>query len=380
MIKRYSVFGVVKTVLRSVSAQAFPCAVALAVAFFASAACNADDLVRYLVKTETGAYEERSVEGVIVAVSPDGIELEMKDQNALAENPIPSERVLWILLQGAPINLAAARVETEVGNYEEALEKLDDIKPEDADPQQYPLVAAEIDWYRAYASLQLALADAGTFSEGGTAMNEFCKEHPDSYRYYESRRLLGDALYAMSNLQTQSARRQRNLDNAREAYSTLERANSEIVRARGKLGLATVALAADELDDAETLFNEVAQHSEFDVEYAEATIGLARTTARQGRTEEATELLNELLSVTPNDSTLRRAKIYNALGDVLADANRPQEAVVAYLHIDLLYPAARTERVAALKALVGQWRKLGREDRARETIERLRERFNVDVR
>ena len=94
MIKRYSVFGVVKTVLRSVSAQAFPCAVALAVAFFASAACNADDLVRYLVKTETGAYEERSVEGVIVAVSPDGIELEMKDQNALAENPIPSERVL----------------------------------------------------------------------------------------------------------------------------------------------------------------------------------------------------------------------------------------------------------------------------------------------
>ena len=267
-----------------------------------------------------------------------------------------------------------------MGNYEEALEKLDDIKPEDADPQQYPLVAAEIDWYRAYASLQLALADAGTFSEGGTAMNEFCKEHPDSYRYYEGRRLLGDALYAMSNLQTQSARRQRNLDNAREAYSTLERANSEIVRARGKLGLATVALAADELDDAETLFNEVAQHSEFDVEYAEATIGLARTTARQGRTEEATELLNELLSVTPNDSTLRRAKIYNALGDVLADANRPQEAVVAYLHIDLLYPAARTERVAALKALVGQWRKLGREDRARETIERLRERFNVDVR
>ena len=351
----------------------------VATAFFVAASALADDVVRYLVETETGAFEERSAEGTITGVSRDGVSLDAKGKNAPETNPIPSERVVWLQFQDAPLGLAAARVETEVGAWEEALEKLDDIDADDLNREKYPLIAAEYDWYRAYAALQLALADAASFKEGGSAMTKFVKDYPDGYRFYEAQESLGAAYFAMSERQTKKESKRDFLKRARDAYATLEGAASEEVQARGKLGLAKVAFDSSELDSAKTLFGEVAERTEFAVESAEAKAGLARVLARQGEVDEGVKLLNELLEVTPNDATLRQARIYNALGDVYADANRPNEAVLAYLHVDLLYPAARTERVAALKALVGQWRKLNREDRAQETIERLRDRFHVEI-
>ena len=361
MIVRRFFFDVlgVRNVARFAAASA-----CVATAFFVAASSNAADVVRYLVKTDTGAYEERSAEGTITAVSPDGVSLDAQGKNAPDANPIPTERVVWLQFQDAPMNLAAARVETEIGAWEEALEKLDDIGADDLDREKYPTIAAEVDWYRAYAALQLALTDAGSFKDGGSAMAKFVKEHSDSYRYYEAQQALGAAYYAMSERQTKKESKQDFLKRARDSYAVLENAASEEIQARGKLGLAKVAFDL----------------SEFDVESSEAKAGLARTSARQGDVDEAVRILNELLEETPNDATLRQARIYNALGDVYADANRPYDAVLAYLHVDLLYPAARTERVAALKALVGQWRKLDREDRAQETIERLRDRFHVDVR
>ena len=149
------------------------------------------------------------------------------------------------------------------------------------------------------------------------------------------------------------------------------------MKARGKLGLGRLALAADDLEKAKTYFQEVVDMDAFDVEKSEARIGLARATSKEGDHAEALALLNALLAETPDDATLRHARIYNAIGDVSVAADRLQEAAIAYLHVDLLYPQARTERVAALKALVGVWKELGREDRAIETDRRLRDRFHV---
>lgn len=348
--------------------------VALPVAF---GVADAADVVRYLAKTDSGAYEERSVEGEATSVDRDGVAVESTNGEALDANPIPAERVLWIQYQDAPMELSAARVESEVGNYEEALSKLDGIGA-DASAVS-PEIATEIDWLRAYASLQLSLTGAAPLKDGGSAMTRFAKNHEDSWHYYESQRLLGAALYALSGETAKKDAREKNLEAARAAYSRLLEAKSETIQAIGKLGLAKIAFDEGGLDDAKALFDEVARREGQEPESSEARIGLARVQARQGEVDEAAKTLNDLLKVTPNDATLRQARVYNALGDVYADAGRPREAVLAYLHVDLLYPAARTERVAALKALVEQWRKLGREDRAQETVERLRERFRVEV-
>lgn len=334
------------------------------------------DLVRYWEKNAQGVVEERTAQGETLGVDPNGVAMNCESEDvAPDENPIPSERVLWVQYDAAPMELSAARVETEVGNYEEALEKLKSIAPEDVDPDSMPLIAAEAAWYKAYATLNLALLGAGDLKEGGAEMTRFVQQYPTSYHYYEGCRLLGDAFYAYA----QSAAKDSGafIKRAEGAYNSLLKADSDSVKARGKLGLGRLALAADDLEKAKTYFQEVVDMDAFDVEKSEARIGLARATSKEGDHAGALALLNALLAETPDDATLRHARIYNAIGDVSVAADRLQEAAVAYLHVDLLYPQARTERVAALKALVGVWKELGREDRAIETDRRLRDRFHV---
>ena len=133
--------GIGRTSVAALAAVVFSLLIATSASSFSA------DVARYLVKTETGAYEERSVEGTIVGVSPDGVTIEpSSEKNAPDENPIPTERVVWLHFQDAPLSLAAARVETEIGNYEEALEKLAEIEPDEIDRSKKPLIAAELDW------------------------------------------------------------------------------------------------------------------------------------------------------------------------------------------------------------------------------------------
>ncbi|MBQ5365955.1 MAG: tetratricopeptide repeat protein, partial [Thermoguttaceae bacterium] len=198
--------------------------------------------------------------------------------------------------------------------------------------------------------------------------------YPDHYRFYDGNALLADAAAALGRVPA-----------AEKYYTALAGAKSASYQARGKVGLANLALDANELDKAKSLFSEVADMAELDGQLAgfdaraAAQIGLARVLSKQGDLDGALASLNALLDATPNSATRRQAIIYNAFGDVYAAAKKPEEAIVAYLHVDLLYPAARGERVKALKALVGLWREIGRTDRAVETKRLLRDRFNVDV-
>ena len=344
------------------------------------------DRVRYVVRTETGEFEERDLEGKLTSMTEDELTFQVDDdkrpEGAPEDGVVPAERVLWIMLDGAPINLDAARVEIEIGEYENALERLNALKENEIDPDRKPRVAAEVEWYKAYATLQLALADAQSITAGGKATADFIKAHGDHYRYYAAIAMLGDAYLHMAR-NGSGAEKESSLKRAKSAYAKLEKAQSAITRARGKLGLARVAVEEKDPATAEPLFAEIAKDAELVNELhglevvVAAKLGLAGVYANSSRFAEARTLLDETLASTPNSATLQQAQIYNAIGDARALEGATEEAIVAYLHVDLLYPSARHERVKALKALAPLWRKVGRDDRADETVERLKTRFNV---
>ncbi|MBR4751825.1 MAG: hypothetical protein IK077_08700, partial [Thermoguttaceae bacterium] len=137
------------------------------------------DRARYVVRTETREFEERDLEGKLTSMTEDELTFQIDDakrpEGAPEDGVIPAERVLWIMLDGAPINLDAARVEIEIGEYENALERLNALKENEIDPDRKPRVAAEVEWYKAYATLQLALADAQSINAGGKATADFIK-------------------------------------------------------------------------------------------------------------------------------------------------------------------------------------------------------------
>ena len=332
---------------------------------------GADGQVRYVQRDkETGEYEEGTRSVSVSAMTADGVAVEYESKGEKKSAVLPAEQILWLQYEDEPLNLSAARVEIQVGNYEDALEKLGAIEEEIKEPA----IQQELEWNRAYAAIQSALADSGKLESAAAVMKTFVEAYPDHYRFYEGNALLADAAAALGRAPA-----------AEKYYAALAGAKSASYQARGKVGLANLALDANELDKAKSLFSEVADMAELDGQLAgfdaraAAQIGLARVLSKQGDLDGALASLNALLDATPNSATRRQAIIYNAFGDVYAAAKKPEEAIVAYLHVDLLYPAARGERVKALKALVGLWREIGRTDRAVETKRLLRDRFNVDV-
>ena len=332
---------------------------------------GADGQVRYVQRDkETGEYEEGTRSVSVSAMTADGVAVEYELKGEKKSAVLPAEQILWLQYDDEPLSLSAARVEIQVGNYEDALEKIAAIEEEIKEPA----IQQELEWNRAYAALQSALADSGKLESAAAVMKTFVEAYPDHYRFYEGNALLADAAAALGRAPA-----------AEKYYTALTGAKSASYQARGKVGLANLALDANELDKAKSLFSEVADMAELDGQLAgfdaraAAQIGLARVLSKQGDLDGALASLNALLDATPNSATRRQAIIYNALGDVYAAAKKPEEAIVAYLHVDLLYPAARGERVKALKALVGLWREIGRTDRAVETKRLLRDRFNVDV-
>lgn len=345
----------------------------LALALVLPRVADAADQVRFVQRDKaTGEYNEGTRSGEVDSFSKDAVAFvyEGKDKEKKTIE-LPSEQVVWLQFGDEPLALAAARVELQVGNYEEALDKIGEIEEADV---KTDLIAYEIEWDRAFATMQQAFADAGKLTSAASMMKKFIENAPEHYRYYEANALLADAAMALNKPA-----------DAAKYYAALDNAKSETFKARGKVGLAQVAYANAEYDDAKRLFTEAAQLETLDAQLEGlnvrviARIGLAKTLAAQKQGKEALTTLETLLAETPNTATRQQATIYNALGEVYAGEDRAQEAIVAYLHVDLLYPAARTERVKALKALAGLWRQVGRNDRAVETIATLRDRFGVEL-
>jgi tetratricopeptide (TPR) repeat protein len=338
-------------------------------AFASSAPCA--DMVRYVNKDkETGEYEEGTRSGTINAFTRDGVEFIYDVKGEKKTVLLDSEQIVWLQFESEPLDLGAARVEIQVGAYEEALNKIDAIEEGDV---KTDMIAEEIEWNRVYAAIQLALAGAGDLKNASDMVQKFVEVAPEHYRRYEAFELLGDTAMELGDW-----------DGAAKFYAELDAAKSESMKAVGKVGLGRAALAKGELDQARELFTAVAEADTLDARLeglgarTTATIGLAETLAQQKDYDAALQTLEALLAATPNSATLQQAVVYNALGGVYAAAGRAEEAIIAYLHVDLLYPAARAERVKALKALAPLWNKVGRQDRARETRLFLRERFNVD--
>ena len=140
----------------------------------------AADLVRYSQRDKnTGEYEEGTRSGTVKAVTRDGVEFEYVSNGAKKTYTLPSEQTVWIQYDAEPMEAALARVEIQVGNYAEALEKLKEI----TDAPNSDLVAQELDWNIAYATVNAAFAGLGDMTAAAKQLKNFVANAPEHYRY-----------------------------------------------------------------------------------------------------------------------------------------------------------------------------------------------------
>jgi tetratricopeptide (TPR) repeat protein len=106
-----------------------------------------------------------------------------------------------------------------------------------------------------------------------------------------------------------------------------------------------------------------------------ALLAKAESLAGLKRFQEAETLVREVIQASPPEDAAAQAPAYNTLGDCLRAANRPKDALIAYLHTDLLYSKDKDEHPRALHEIAALFRALKQDARADEFAQRLKQEY-----
>ncbi len=106
-----------------------------------------------------------------------------------------------------------------------------------------------------------------------------------------------------------------------------------------------------------------------------AMLAKAESLAATRKYKEAEVLVRQVIQANPAEDAASQAPAYNTLGDCLRAANRPKDALIAYLHTDMLYSKDKEEHPRALHGIASVFRQLKQDARADEFAQRLKHEY-----
>ncbi len=313
---------------------------------------------------DTVATSSEQVRGRITQMSPQEVTVEI----AAGPKAVPVNQILRITYDGEPAALATARSNVETSRYEDALTALDRIPPESL---RRPEVSQDVDFYRAYCRGKIALAGTGSAQEAGGALVNFLAASPNSYHYWDACRMIAELLVALKNY-----------DKAIEYYGKIADAPWPDYKIEGLQRTGWAYIAAGKYSEAEAAFDRAfaISLSGDDTPKLLATIGKARCLVEKGETDQAIAMVQPILDrpdLTENAEIMGR--LYGALGAAYRKAGKLEDAVIAFLHVDLLYFNHAPSHIEALRNLAELWPQLQHPERAAEAVDVLKEQYKVEM-
>ncbi len=303
--------------------------------------------------------------GTIQEVSPTQVVI----STAAGNRTIAVNEILRVNLAGEPAALRQARTAALSGQYEQALQQLEDLQ---LDPNAQDLLRQEVEYYRAEAAANLALQGNGDANTAVRQLLEFVRTNRESMHFFGAVRLLGDLAVALGSY-----------DHASRYYQQLGKAPwpeskllATVLEGQSLRGQGAYQEAIDKFDEALTTRLSDAEAIR---QQTLAQIGKASCLAELEKTDEAQKIIEDVLAKNdPTDDELF-AQAYLALGTVHRRANRPLDAVLAYLHIDLLFFRQRDAHAEALYYLSNLWGQIDKPERAVQTRNLLKSRYGGTI-
>ena len=300
--------------------------------------------------------------GRIVDATPMTIDLEQGASGKVRR--IPVNQIQTVFYEGEPVELKTAKIHVLSGHYAEALAALERIQ-ENVDE---PAIRQDIEFHKALCAAKMALAGSGAITDAGRMMKAFADANPESYHYFEASETVGDLLVAVGQYAL-----------AAEYYGRLDKAPWPDYKMRAGVAAGRALLAQGKIDEAQTAFDRViaieADDSRSQQQRTLAKLGKAGALVATKRPDEAIPMVEEILKVADPENGPVLARAYNVLGTAQRQAGRPKEALLAFLHVDLLYPSAPDAHAEALANLAELWEQVQKPERARRTRETLDEQY-----
>jgi hypothetical protein len=274
---------------------------------------------------------------------------------------VPVNEIQAVYYEAEPAELKTAKKQVLDRRYTEALTALEGIKKAPARQE----MQQDIEFYTALCSAKLALGGSMKIADAGRLMKAFADANPKSYHYFEASETVGDLLVAI-----------RQYAQAAEYYARLSGAPWPDYKMRAGVADGRALLSQGKAQEAAATFDKViATVAEGDSAQAQriaASLGKASALVALKKPDAAVTVVETIIQKgDPEDAPLM-ARAYNVLGTAQRAAGRVKEALLAFLHVDILYssvPEAHAEALANLAELWEQDHKAERANRARQALE-----------
>ena len=273
---------------------------------------------------------------------------------------IPTEEIVSIKYANQPPSMVMAETSESQGAMAKAI---DLYKKATTEASGKPLIEQAAQFKAADLTAELALADPSKNAEAVTALADFVRAHPTS-------RHVASANESLARLQLQKA-----------DYAGIETTLASLSKLPGGADRAAVFRArvlekkGDHTGAIAELDRLIKAGPDGSTRQRDAKLARAESLVQLKKYADAeTEVRGVIKSLPPEDTSAMSAA-YNTLGDALRAAGRPKDALIAYLHTDVLYSKDKEQHPRALASIVPLWRELKRDDRADEVLARLKQEY-----
>jgi len=301
-----------------------------------------------------------TITGKVVGSSANGIEIE--DRNGDVKK-VPIDKVREVQFGGEPKSLRDARSFVARGRGADALEELAKVDKAELDGAE-PAVLAEMQFVKAAGEARAALDSGDKIDEAAAIVSGFLAKNPKSHHTYDLQQLLGDLLA-----------RSGKFGDAASAYAVLAKgpAAFQVRAATAKAGL---FFAQEKYDDAikeyDAALKITADDDESVAQKQAALLGKARSLSRLGKHADGVALIETIIKQANPEAKDLLAKAYTTLGSIYrAMGGKDQDALIAYLTVDLVYNSVAESHAEALYNLAELWENGKNPERAIRSRENL---------
>ena len=329
---------------------------AVAVLGLVAAASARGDVVHLVPGSTFKQAQGGAVRGQVTAESPAEVTVSLGATTVA----VPTDQVESIEYQGQPASMQLALTNADAGRAAEAIAQYQKAASEAGGK---PFVVEAARFGEASMLAGLALTEPERVKDAVARLNAFIQAYPKGRHVVPAREALARVQLHAQDYKGAEA----NIADLAKLPTGADRAS--VLRARLLLKSGDPGAASADLDRL------IAAAPEGSARQVELRLVKAEALIAASRYDESEALVRQVIAAAPADDFAVQAKAYNTLGDCLVAASRPKDALLAFLHVDLLYAKEKEEHPRALRRIEELFRKMGQLPRADEYGQRLKQDY-----
>lgn len=292
-----------------------------------------------------------TIRGTIANITKSGLEVQQTGR----ATPVAVTDIADIRWDSEPPELNITRIRERNGELEEALKSYQTLA--DSIEAAKVEMKKDVNFLVARTLGKQAIADPAKKDAAIKALEDFVNANAESIRYYEALDWLGRVQKATGELAA-----------AKTTYQRIAGAEIPEIKTSGLNALGRVKIEEEDFAGATADFDQVIQAggqgpAAMRQQFA-AQLGKAIVLQKQGDNAGSTKLLDEVIAKSSPDDAAVQAEAFLQKGICHEALGQQQDALLAFLHVDILFSSQPDAHAEALFHLTRLWDAAGRADRA----------------